>query len=885
MKNFRLIREAGGIREYEHLKNGLRVLLNEDHSAPVATVMIAYEVGARNERLGHTGASHMLEHMMFKGSRAYQRKLGNSMFALLQQTGAKINASTGMDTTDYFETLPAGRIPLALETEADRMRNALLLPADFAAERDVILNELEGMDNSPVLTLMKQVWKTAYEKHPYRHLAIGLREDVASMTVDGLATFYNRYYWPDNAVLIVVGDFNTVELLSQIDRIFSGILRSPGKGAPEPIAEPEQQSKRTVTVERPDQLEAVYLVSKSPGGSHSDILALEVLSQILSGGKNSRLYRELVDSKLAVEVSASVTAYRDPGLFEVLALLAPGVAHQDVENKILEIYRKVREDGVLAGELETAKRQLWAHEAYAWDGTEGVAHGLSEAEAAGDWTLFPAFRKDILGITAAEVQRVARRYLGEETMTAGRLVSKPGSAPPLAAPSGAEPSGREEAASDRIQVLPEIPGGGGGTARIQDRAVIDDRNGIRTIAVKTAARDVISLAGSFYGAGQAFSENPALAAITAGMLDLGTLEHDKYQIAQMLEDRGVQLVFETGPTRAGFFAKLLKENLEETVRLIAEQLRRPAFAQEELEKVKQQLLVLIEHQRTDTESAAAQALAEMIYPEGHPNYERSFDDQARAVKEVTIEEVRKFHAAHYGKNAFLVTAAGDVDASALSDLFRKAFGDWPSLDVRPAFETNVRAGAPKSRTIEIKGKGNLDLCFGHGVPITRKHPDWPAVTLALFGLGGDFSSRLTASIRDTYGLSYSVYSRMEGVTGEIEGHWLVHLMTLPSLAEEARRRTLDEIRRFVREGLAPDELKRNQNTLIGRSQMNFATTGSIAEQIRRVEETGVGIRYLDEFQELIRKLTPEDVRQVIARYFHPEQLNFVLAGEPGTPEP
>jgi zinc protease len=227
VQGFQLVREVEGIREFKLLSNGLRVLACENHAAPVATVMLVYRVGTRHETEGRTGGSHMLEHMMFKGTPRHSREKGNSLFMLLQQTGAIVNATTGMDVTSFYATVPRERIPLVLELESDRMRNAMLRPEDFEVEREVVLNELEMLDNSPATAFQKGVWRTAYREHPYRNLAIGRVEDLRAMTVTDLKHFYDEYYRPDNACLIAVGDFDTEKLLGCVREKFSGIAHSP----------------------------------------------------------------------------------------------------------------------------------------------------------------------------------------------------------------------------------------------------------------------------------------------------------------------------------------------------------------------------------------------------------------------------------------------------------------------------------------------------------------------------------------------------------------------------------------------------------------------------------------------------------------------------------
>jgi zinc protease len=887
-KHFRLIKENHGIREYRFLPNGLRLLLCEDHSAPVASVMIAYQVGSGDEPEGRTGISHMLEHMMFKGTRKYRRDSGNSLPMMLGQAGGVINATTGMDATHFFAVIPSGRISLALELEADRMRGALLEGPDFKTEKDVVMNEFEMLENSPVMALEKKVWETAYEKHPYRHHTIGLRADLAALTAGALKDYYLRYYRPDNAWLIVTGDFRTDALLREIDRIFSKIPKCPEVNPRVAGKEPAQTAKRHVKVVRPDQGEAVLVAAKSPEGLNPDIYALEVLSQILTGGKTSRLYRELVDRQLAAEVSSSVSAYRDPGLFGTWAFLLPGVRHEEIEKKIFETYRDIRERGVSQQELASAKRRLSVRSLYAWDGVQSITDGLGEAVSLGDWNAFPDDRKNIERVGAEDVRRVAGKYLVPDLTTVGYLFSKPAAeSKPSAKQEEGNPAPRpreEGQSSVKPVLLDRLPDSAKG-ARISDQVRVRDFEGMRLMTLQRGIPGAVILSGSIKGAGSSYHENAAVADMTAAMLELGTRHRDKFEIAKVLEEKGAEISFDAGPTRLIFYARFLKEDLAEVVGLMAELLRFPAFNEDELGKLKDQAVVSLEHRKTDTESVASQAISQLIYESTHPNYQLSFDDQIECVRSLTAEELRKFHREHYGKNDLIVVAVGDVDEGAVADVFAKALEGWKTLEVNADFQRNVTVREPRRKIIEIRDKRNLDLFFGHGMPLTRKSPEYPAAALASFALGGDFSSRLTSDVRDRHGLTYAVHSSLGGITGDIEGDWSIHMITTPPLLGEATARVREVTRRFVEEGLTPEELLRNQNTVTGQLKVNLATSGALAEQIRRTEEMGMGLRYLDEFPEKIRGLGLEDVNRTLRRFFHPEKLNEAVAGDAAAVEP
>ena len=416
------VETSGGIQCYRLTDNDLRVLVLPQDGAPVATLMVTYHVGSRNEHTGLTGATHFLEHLMFKGTDRYHKKAGTSIFDTLQRVGAKVNASTWVDRTNYYEMLPVDHLSLAIDIEADRMRNARLDPDDLESERTVILNEYDRGQNDAVSRLFDEVWSTAFVAHPYHHPTIGWRSDIETVTREGLKHFYDTFYWPNNATVSVIGHVEPADVLEQVATAFGSIDPAPHAIPDVTTREPEQNGQRRVTVHQDGQLGALLIGYKSPPATHTDSDALDLLGQILASGKGSRLFRRCTDQGLTADVFAMNFRLRDPSLFNLFAYLNPEVGHDAVEAAIEEAVADVRVNGVTDDELQRAKNQKIAKVAFDRDGPMKIASQLNEALAAGDWRLYTTYLDRLEQVTADDVQRVAQTYLTTETSTVGRYI-------------------------------------------------------------------------------------------------------------------------------------------------------------------------------------------------------------------------------------------------------------------------------------------------------------------------------------------------------------------------------------------------------------------------------------------------------------------------------
>ncbi len=416
------IESSRGIVSYRLTSNGLHILLLPQPNVSVAAFMVTYHVGSRNEGPGTTGATHFLEHLMFKGTVTYNRKQGTSVFKTLQALGAQVNATTWFDRTNYFEVLPARHLDVAMEIEADRMRNALLSEEDLESERTVILNEFDRGENEPLRNLYHAVWSTAFFAHPYRHPTIGWRSDIEALTGSALRDFYDTYYWPGNATATVIGGFDREEVLRRIVDHFGAIPSAP---RPVPVLstrEPLQRGERRVTIRQAGQLGALMLGYKMPAGTDPAADALDVLARILGSGRSSRLHRRLTDQGLTTGVGAYGSRLRDPGLFILYALLAPGVGFPAVEQALIEEIDRLASGGVSESELERARNKVTAQEAYGRDGPFAVAAQLNEALAAGDWKLYTTYLDRIRSVTGEHVRAAAETYLIERSRTVGQYI-------------------------------------------------------------------------------------------------------------------------------------------------------------------------------------------------------------------------------------------------------------------------------------------------------------------------------------------------------------------------------------------------------------------------------------------------------------------------------
>ena len=402
------------------LSNGLVVLTKEVHTSPIVTCMIWYRVGSRNEEMGHTGKSHFLEHMLFKGTERFKK---GQIDLLTLKNGGGNNAFTSHDFTAYYFSFASDRWEVALDIEADRMVSCAFDPEEFEAEKKVVIEELKTGLDSPWGLLLQELEATAYKIHPYRSPIVGWLQDVERATVESQQAYYRRYYHPNNATLVVVGDFDTADVLKKIDRAFGSIPAGPKPGAMV-LREPPQRGERRIAVRWRSKVPRLAIAYHVPEIAHPDTYALQVLAVVLAEGKASRLYQRMVEREQTVTfVSAEFGESKDPTLFHIRAEARGEHSIEEIEASIYDELGNVEANGVTPHELDRAKHQIEAHFILSRERTLDQAILLGQIETLYGLDYIDSYLQRINDVTPEDIVQVCARYLNEDNRTVGHLIS------------------------------------------------------------------------------------------------------------------------------------------------------------------------------------------------------------------------------------------------------------------------------------------------------------------------------------------------------------------------------------------------------------------------------------------------------------------------------
>ncbi|MGD2045768.1 MAG: insulinase family protein, partial [Gemmatimonadota bacterium] len=735
-----------GITEYR-LDNGLRVLLFPDPSKPQITVNITYLVGSRYEGYGETGMAHLLEHMLFKGTPDHP-----DITQELTERGAQPNGTTSYDRTNYFEIFPASddNLEWALDLEADRMVNSFVSAEDLESEMTVVRNEMESGENSPLRILVERTMSTAYLWHNYGKSTIGARSDVEDVPIGRLQEFYRRYYQPDNAVLIVAGNFQADETLALVVDKFGSIPRPNRTGDeilyPTYTVEPTQDGERSVTLRRVGDVQYLTEMYHVPPGSHPDFAAIDILAFVLGDNPSGRLYRALVESQLATQTAAYAQQLREAGPLLMYAVVDADQDLATVRNTMEETVGAIATDPVTSEEVERAKAARLSSINRSFNSSTGIALQLSEWAAMGDWRLFFLHRDRIEAVTADDVNRVAQHYLKPSNRTVGLFYPTPD---PDRAVVPAVPDvetmlegyeGREAVAEG--EAFDPSP------TNIERRTTrYELPNGIRVALLPKETRGdlaMLSMRLSF-GDEQALMGRGTAGEFAGAMVMRGTREHTRQEIQDELDRLQSSGGLGGGPIVADGQFQTDRANIVELIDLIGEIAREPSFPQSEFDILKEQRISSIEQARTEPNAIAQMELARHMtnYPPGHPNYAATFDEQLEDIESTTLDEVRAFYQDFWGPQHGDIVVVGDFDEGAVRAAIEEAFGDWTSPHDFTRVATRFYDPPADEIVIETPDKANAVFLAQQNLRLSDTDPDYPALVLAGYMLGGGFlNSRL-----------------------------------------------------------------------------------------------------------------------------------------------
>jgi zinc protease len=855
------------------LPNGLTVLVKEVRSAPVVSFSVWYRVGSRNEHTGLTGVSHLLEHMLFKGTQRYRvGEIARTLFL----NGASFNGSTYYDWTNYYATLASDRLELAMRIEADRMVNSRIDKADLDSEMTVVRSELEGGENSPGRLLWQATVATAFQAHPYGWPVIGWRSDVENVPRDAIYRYYRTHYGPNNAVVVIVGDVDARHALALVRRHLGAIKPIP---PPPPVytAEPPQRGERRVTVRRGGSLPMVLIAWKAPPARHPDGYALDVLATVLGEGRTSRLYQALVETGLATRADAGAPSLRDPFLFYVSATARPGVTADRLEAALLAEVERLTAAPVTDEELARTVRRTEAEFVFQTNSVTAQARQLGYWAMVGDWRYLGTYLDRLRALGPADVQRIAQRYFVPDTRTVGWFIPTDGSGP--AAPPPREASARVERPrrGDRPIPLP-APSRAAAPPRRVSRFTLE--NGVSVVVQENRANPTFALRASLPAGSLVEPRDRAgLAGLAASMLTRGTERRTAREFAAALEDVGAGLSAGADALATSITGQALSRDFDLVMDLFAEMLRFPAFPTPEVERLKGQALAGVAQARTSPERVAARAFERAVYPPGHPLRPETFDESERPIQATTREDLVAFHRRQYGPDRMIVVVVGDVDAQRVRQALERRLGDWPrNPGAQPVVPPDLPLQpTPAAEEILIPDKSQTAILWGHAGGLRRSDPDFYATqVLNLILGGGGLTSRLATAIRDERGLAYSVYSYFDA--NLYPGPFQVGLGTNPANAKQAIAALEAEVRRIQRDGVTQREIDEAVAYLTGRFPLRLETNGGVAEILWAMEFYRLGADYVDRYAGYYRAVTVAQVNEAARTHLRPDRATLVVAG-------
>ncbi len=879
-----------------HLANGLTILSKESHAAPVVYFSVWYKVGSRNEISGQTGLSHILEHMMFKGTTDLPPGAIDHLFLT---NGGEINASTAEDRTEYHELIASDRLELAARIEADRMENSKFDPTELAHEMTVVRSELEGDNNSPGYDLYTNTFlPEAFEAHPYHWPVIGWRTDVEAVANrrDVIYSYYRNHYMPNNAVVVMVGDFDTKKAVAICQKYF-GVYPAGTLEQHHITPEPPQRGERRVTLKRPGTTGQVVIGYHVPETGQPDHYVLDVLSQILTGGRSARLYQSLVEKGLAQSASAGDEDNRDPYLMTFDGTPSAGVTNAALEAGLEAEVTRLQTAPVSAEELARAIKQTEAEFIYQNDSVSQQAATLGRYAVIN----LPHYEDNYLDIirkvTPADIQRVANAYLTADNRTVAYFDPQPlppGQAPPPppvtdnfgAAQPVTDPRQKAVLAaldkkfnSDTVTVK-------AASAPKPTRVVLP--NGMTLIvqenhANKTVAMDGFVRAGSMYDPDGKYGT----AAMTAAMLGRGTTTKSALQLALSLESVGANVGIGASTEEAGISGASLSQDFGLTLSTLADELRNPSFPPSQIERLRGQILSGIEDARQDTGGtggAGAQAeiaFTQAIYPKGHPFWTPTLDQSAAAIKSLTRDDLLSFYRTYYRPDTTVLVVVGDVNAAAIVRQVTDAFGGWakpqapvPSLTIA---DVGTPAKAPAPIVIPLADAPQTSILFGYNGGLTQTTPDYYAAQIMNYTLGGDtFGSRLGKTIRDQNGLAYSVSSGFSASHGS--GPFQVFIGANPKNATRAITLMRQIITQEQQYGVTPDEVRQAKLYITGSYPLRLETNAGVAGVLTLAEDYGLGLDFPQRRNALYNAVTVDQVNAAAKKYLRPSAGVLVIAG-------
>ncbi|GHM99678.1 peptidase M16 [Cytophagales bacterium WSM2-2] len=868
-----------GITEYR-LANGLRVLLFPDMSKQTITVNITYMVGSKNENYGETGMAHLLEHLVFKGTPKHP-----NIPQELTAHGASPNGTTWVDRTNYFETFNATEENLkwALDLESDRMVNSFIAKKDLDSEMTVVRNEFESGENDPSGVLEERVTSTAYLWHNYGKSTIGSKADLENVPIDRLQAFYRKNYQPDNAVLVVAGKIDEAKTLDMVNQYFGTTPRPAREIEKTYTLDPTQDGERTVTLKRVGDVQVAMAAYHVPASSHKDFAAVQVMARLLGSNPSGRLYKNLVESKLASSVSAYTYSFKEPTLLFSYAEILKEKSLDDAKKAMLKTLDEFAATAPTKEEVDRAKNEIIKQIELSFNSSQSVALQLSTYVGMGDWRLVFINRDRIKEVTVDDVLRVAKTYLKPDNRTTGIFIPTD------------KPDRSEIPAIPDVDALVKDYKGNQAVAQgeafdpsptnIESRTVRSSfSNGMKLamLSKKTRGESVEARMTFRFGDEGSLQNRGTAAEYAASLLNKGTSKHTRQQIKDEFDRLKANVTIFGGATQVIVNVTTIRPNLGEALKLVAEVLKEPSFPSDEFEKARTENLAGIESQRSEPQSVAFNKILRHVapFPKSDPRYASTFDEDVADTKAVTLEEVKKFYQEFYGASNATMSVVGDFDANEIKTLASDLFGNWKSTKSFMRLVNKAAQVQTINESIETPDKANAFFIALYNFEFRDDNPDYPGMVMANFMLGGGFlNSRLATRIRQKEGLSYGVGSSFSAGALDPVGTFQAFAIYAPENVEKLEAAFKDEINKVVTTGFTAEELAAAKSGWSQQRTVARAQDGGLAGTLNNYLFTNRTLAWDEAYEKKVMDLTVEQVNAAVKKYLKLEMINIVKAGD------
>jgi zinc protease len=852
-----------GIRT-ETLPNGLRVYLKPIPGSPVVTTMVAYKVGSADENLDHTGLSHYLEHLMFKGT---DKIMPGDIDRLTLRNGGANNASTSEDYTVYHFDFASDRWQAALEVEADRMRNLRVDRAhEFEQEKGAVIAELEKDEDEPWEMESKTILPLLFGAGPYGHPVIGERVHVRGADAAVIQAYYAKWYHPNNAALVVCGGFDADQAMARIKQLFGPIPK-----AELPERKPAQALKRQGPVRK--EIGSKFDVPRMVMGFNGvrsgdpDSYPLQVIETLLTSGKTGRLYRKLVEGEeLASAVDSTNNAGRYPGWFEIQIELLQGKNRDKAEEIVLSELKSLREQPISDVELARVKTRLLANVIFGRESAHALAASIARGVTINDLDFLKNYLPRLQGVTAQDVQAAARKILDPEQRVVVWSV-------PKAAERGAQSAERK--APRALRSLARQPAGASPGFSLKQAQRVELRNGL-TLLLFENHRLPIVVADAMLRRVTVLEpdEKAGVSTLVGSLLDEGTAQHTGPEIADLIENVGGSL----SAAASGASVKVLTPERSLGLSLLFECLSEARFPEDAFAREKAQQLSAIADAERRPEAKAQMVYRQLAYGK-HP-YGRPSLGRKETVEPLTPADCRAFYRQVFVPNNTIVAIVGDFDSKHVIEEVTRLTAGWKSA---PLPKTDVPAveKPPQFKTEIVTMPAAAQLHFFMGqVGIRRSNPDYFKLLVMdyVLGTGPGFTDRLSARLRDREGLGYTVSASITSSASEEPGLFTCYIGTNPAAFGRVKAIFLEEVERLRNEKPKDEEVEDVRKYLTGNLAFRLTTNAQIASQLVAIERYHLGLGYLEDYRKAVEAVTPEDVRAMAHKYLDPQRMVLVAAG-------